>query len=167
MSNKIDISQQVFKILKANDEGNFTVPTKDLYPFQWNWDSAFHMFGWQRMQQENRAWLEQETLLNSQWDSGMVPHIIFHGDATSYSPGPQYWRTSLTPPTSSISQPPILAYIMKIIYDLSNDKEGATTWLVKLFPKVVKWHQWWINCRLYEELGLVASFHPLGIRFRQ
>ena len=25
-------------ILRENDRGAYTVPTKGLYPFQWNWD---------------------------------------------------------------------------------------------------------------------------------
>ena len=29
------------RILVSNDRGGYTVPTDRLYPFQWNWDSAF------------------------------------------------------------------------------------------------------------------------------
>jgi len=32
-------------ILKTNDRGSYTVPTKGLYPFQWNWDSCLTALG--------------------------------------------------------------------------------------------------------------------------
>ncbi len=32
-------------ILRANDRGGYCVPTARLYPFQWNWDSAFVAHG--------------------------------------------------------------------------------------------------------------------------
>ena len=37
--------QAAYAILAANDRGGYTVPTDRLYPFQWNWDSAFVAMG--------------------------------------------------------------------------------------------------------------------------
>ena len=39
-------TEQARAILAANDRGGYTVPTDRLYPFQWNWDSAFVAMGW-------------------------------------------------------------------------------------------------------------------------
>ena len=33
------------QILNENDKGSYTIPNESLYPFQWNWDSAFAAFG--------------------------------------------------------------------------------------------------------------------------
>ncbi|MHC2301071.1 hypothetical protein ACVJBD_005337 [Rhizobium mongolense] len=38
-------SDEAKAILAANDRGGYTVPTDRLYPFQWNWDSAFVAMG--------------------------------------------------------------------------------------------------------------------------
>ena len=38
--------EQARAILRANDRGGYCVPTARLYPFQWNWDSAFVAMGW-------------------------------------------------------------------------------------------------------------------------
>jgi hypothetical protein len=65
------------RILRDNDHGTYTVPTKGLYPFQWNWDSCLTALG-QRHFDERRAWTEIETLVAHQWPDGMVPHIVFH-----------------------------------------------------------------------------------------
>src|SRR5437868_3550376 len=100
------------EILRGNDRGSYTVPTRGLYPFQWNWDSCLTALG-QRHFDEQRAWLEIETLLAHQWPDGMVPHIVFHTDADSYFPGPSVWRTGRPTPTSGITQPPVLGFVVQ------------------------------------------------------
>ena len=62
-------------ILRANDRGGYTVPTHGLYPYQWNWDSAFVGLGFAEFDMA-RAWDEIETLMTGQWDNGMIPHMI-------------------------------------------------------------------------------------------
>ena len=32
-------------IIRNNSRGDFTIPCSTLYPFQWNWDSAFCALG--------------------------------------------------------------------------------------------------------------------------
>ena len=39
------MDDQARAILRANDRGGYTVPTAGLYPYQWNWDSAFAAYG--------------------------------------------------------------------------------------------------------------------------
>lgn len=72
-------------VLEKNDRRSHSVPTDGLYPFNWNWDSAITALGWFRFDEE-RAWREAETMFDGQWDNGMAPHILFHGDAGSYFP---------------------------------------------------------------------------------
>ncbi|MGI9505967.1 MAG: MGH1-like glycoside hydrolase domain-containing protein, partial [Geminicoccaceae bacterium] len=71
-----DRDDQAIEILQANDRGGYTVPTSRLYPYQWNWDSAFVALGFAAFDQD-RAWREIEMLFEGQWDDGMVPHILF------------------------------------------------------------------------------------------
>jgi len=74
-----EMDAQAQNILRTNDKGNYTVPTAGLYPYQWNWDSAFAALGFAQFDID-RAWTELETLLSGQWDNGMVPHILFHSE---------------------------------------------------------------------------------------
>jgi hypothetical protein len=39
------IYNHALEVLKENDQGSYTVPTKGLYPFQWNWDSCLTALG--------------------------------------------------------------------------------------------------------------------------
>jgi len=103
-------------ILATNDKGSYTIPTKGLYPYQWNWDSAFAAMGFSQFNID-RAWIEIETLLSGQWSSGMVPHILFHTTDPSYFPGPDVWGGIGPIPSSGISQPPIAATMAKLVFD--------------------------------------------------
>ena len=96
-------------VLQENDRGSYTVPTKGLYPFQWNWDSCLTALGQQHFD-EARAWTEIETLFAHQWPDGMVPHIVFHKEDEGYFPGPGVWMTGRTPETSGITQPPVAGF---------------------------------------------------------
>ncbi len=40
-----NLDEQARDILRANDRGGYTIPTAGLYPYQWNWDSAFAAWG--------------------------------------------------------------------------------------------------------------------------
>ena len=106
------LSDNAIEILRENDRGTYTVPTKGLYPFQWNWDSCLTALG-QRHFDEARAWTEIETLMAHQWPDGMVPHIVFHEPNEGYFPGPEVWGTGRPVPTSGITQPPVFASALR------------------------------------------------------
>ena len=147
------------EILKANDRGGYTVPNANVYPFQWNWDSAFVALGFQTFD-EPRAWSELETLFSGQWDDGMVPHIVFHRPADGYYPGPAAWGTHHTPPTSGISQPPVAASAALRLFRAARDAGEARVRAQELLPKLLAWHRWWHETRDPNRTGLVTCVHP-------
>ncbi|MDO6713005.1 MULTISPECIES: MGH1-like glycoside hydrolase domain-containing protein [Aliiglaciecola] len=146
-------------ILKKNDFGGYTVPTQGLYPFQWNWDSAITALGWLKFD-EPRAWQELEVLISGQWDDGMIPHILFHRDSDTYFPGPDVWGSDKKVKSTSISQPPVLATIVKILCDEVKDNDLKNEKLKEMLPSLIRYHLWWYRDRDPESTGLVASYHP-------
>ena len=142
-------------VLTGNDRGGYTVPAAGLYPYQWNWDSAFAAWGFSTFDVD-RAWTELETLFASQWENGAVPHIVFHRPDPGYFPGPEVWATNRTPPTSGISQPPVAAILVRRVYEA--DPGAGKARLAALYPKILAWHQWWRTCRC--KSGVVAITHP-------
>jgi glycogen debranching enzyme len=146
-------------VLKENDRGAYTVPTKGLYPFQWNWDSCLTALG-QRHFDEGRAWTEIETLFAHQWPDGMVPHIVFHVDDDGYFPGPDVWRTGRPVKTSGITQPPVAGFAVRRLYESARDRPHAAQRARALLPKIDAWHRWFYENRDPEGEGLVAIIHP-------
>ena len=145
-------------ILKRNDRGGYTVPNELVYPFQWNWDSAFVAMG-QAVDDTDRAWRELETLFLGQWADGMVPSIVFHRPHPGYYPDPDTWGTRHEPPTTGISQPPVAATAARVILErdgspASRDRARA------LLPRLFASHRWWHEVRDPEGTGLVTVTHP-------
>lgn len=147
-------------ILRANDRGGYTVPSARLYPFQWNWDSGITALGWMGFD-EARAWQELDSLFLGQWENGLVPHIVFHRPADTYFPGPEEWGLAQrTPPTTSITQPPLLATMVRLMRDCAKDKALAEERVAALLPRLIAAHRWWSRERDPEDTGLVVSYHP-------
>lgn len=152
-----DLSQTAQEILRRNDRGGYTVPTHGLYPYQWNWDSAFVALGFAEFDRD-RAWQEIETLVSGQWEDGMIPHIIFHKDDPGYFPGPSVWATGKTPPTSGITQPPVLATIVRKLWE-DEGADPANPRMIALYQACVKSHRWFHTYRDPLGNGLVMVTH--------
>lgn len=150
----MELDEQARSILRLNDMGGYTLPTHGLYPYQWNWDSAFAAWGFATFDPD-RAWTELETLLSGQWDDGMVPHILFHRPDPGYFPGPDVWQGRGPIPSSGISQPPVAASFMAKMLDLDPDGEPRAR---ALWGKLKKWHAWFMEWRL--DRGAVCITHP-------
>ena len=143
------------QVLTGNDRGGYTVPTAGLYPYQWNWDSAFAALGFSTFN-TGRAWREIETLFSGQWTDGMVPHILFHKPNRGYFPGPEIWGGDGPIPSSGISQPPVITSFARQIYE--KNPEFGWAKLIQLYPKMLAWHRWFMNWRL--DQGAVCATHP-------
>ena len=150
-----EMAETAIDVLRENDRGSYTVPTKGLYPFQWNWDSCFTALG-QSHYDIDRAWTEIETLFAHQWDDGMVPHMVFHEPAPTYFPGPDVWGTGRSIPTSGITQPPIAGFAVNQLYRRSGNIERARA----LLEKLDRYHSWFYRTRDPFNEGLVAVIHP-------
>ncbi len=151
------LDDQALEILRANDRGGYTVPTARLYPYQWNWDSAFAALGFSFVDRD-RAWAEIETLFDAQWPDGMVPHIIFRRNDPDYFPGPDIWQTNVDPPTSGHSQPPVAS---SIVYEMV--ERGDASDLARahaLLPKLIAYHRWFHTARDHQGTGVLGIVHP-------
>ena len=149
---------QAKKVLLGNRKKGYTLPTNNnLYPAQWNWDSGFIALGYSHFNLKY-AFDEINTLLEGQWKDGMVPHILFHDLNTNYYPNHSVWNCGNKIKSSGITQPPVLAIILKRILDknIIKDKEKIKS----IIKKVKKYHQWLMKYRDPKNSGLVSILHP-------
>lgn len=146
-------------VLESNRRDGYTIPSATLYPFQWNWDSAFVAVGLARTDPA-AAKREILTLLDSQWRNGMVPQIAFRSDAEGYFPGPEEWgvsadRTGGTVRTSGITQPPMVVPAARHVYDLTGDESFRDA----VRASLREYCEWWRTDRS-DDGELVWVRHP-------
>lgn len=154
------------RTLNLNWKDGFTVPTADLYPFQWNWDSGFISIGNSYINLK-RAIQELQTLFSAQWENGMLPHIIFHSEhEKTYFPNYDFWNSNINagappkPKSSGITQPAVHGFILENLLNKHPDNEVLNAFIKTIFPKVVKSHRFLYTYRDPEREGLMFMFHP-------
>lgn len=154
----LDLDARAREILNKNDRGGYTVPTARLYPYQWNWDSAFVALGFATFDRA-RAWQELELLLEGQWGNGMIPHILFRRDDPDYFPGPSVWQTNGgAMPSGGISQPPVLASIVWELVQTGGAEDLARAGA--MFDDILRWHRWYHRDRTPDGCPVVCTVHP-------
>ncbi|MFF9766131.1 hypothetical protein ACF1GT_05860 [Streptomyces sp. NPDC014636] len=158
------------RVLEANWTGNSTVPSRNLYPHQWSWDSAFIAIGLRHVS-PLRAQTELETLFTAQWADGRVPHIVFNPSVPldAYFPSPDFWRSSTagrtagaprTVQTSGIVQPPVHALAAWLVHRADPALSRARGFLARMYPRLAAWHRYLLHRRDLGGAGLVCVVHP-------
>ncbi|MEV5143860.1 hypothetical protein AB0L14_05285 [Streptomyces sp. NPDC052727] len=158
------------RVLEANWTGASTVPSRDLYPHQWSWDSAFIAIGLRHVA-PRRAQTELETLLAAQWADGRVPHIVFNPSVPldAYFPSPDFWRSSTagrtagaprTLQTSGIVQPPVHALAAWLVHRADPGLSRARGFLARVHPRLAAWHRYLLHRRDLGGAGLASVVHP-------
>ena len=158
-----NLISEAYSVLDANDRSAYTQPAAELYPHQWLWDSCFIAIGLRHRDPE-RAQNELLSLLRGQWQNGMLPNIIFSTE-DRYERDRNLWRSWINPnapsevATTGITQPPMLAEaIVRVGEKLSPSERRA--WYRKVYPALLKYHQWLYAERDPHKEGLVLQIHP-------
>ncbi len=170
-------SEAAERVLRANDNGAYTVPSRSTYPHQWNWDSALAALGWAEID-SGRAWTELETLARARDRRGMIPHIAFHtrvpdrlnGRLRSvlttvarpyarYLPGPRWWGRRFAADgrrISGITQPPLAATCARLVFEQHPDERRARA----LLRPLLAWHRFLLDDRDPNGVGEPVLVHP-------
>ncbi len=136
-------------------EFNFVCPSLTGYPFQWFWDSCFHAIALLHLDPE-QAKAEMRTLMSAALPDGFIPHIIFW----EMEKQPEFLSRSIVGRTSdyysSTMQPPIIAYTVERIYQVTGDDDFRDAAL----PVLVAYYRWLRRVRDPDGDGLIAVIQP-------
>jgi glycogen debranching enzyme len=135
---------------------DYTCPSTQTYPFEWNWDSAFHAIALATYD-PGRAQAEISTLLAAKQRSGFLPHMVLWqeefrtraADEFTIAVDPAGWHTLTT-------QPPVLPLAVEHVWQASRDER----WLEGVLPDLVDVMSWWRTYRDPTNTGLVSTFQP-------
>jgi len=163
MTTASDLLAQAEAVLRGNDVGDYTTPSRRLYPHQWNWDSAFVAIGWAHLDWP-RAVREVDALLRGQWTDGMLPHIRYNPEVKDYAPGPEWWPDvpvrRAGEITSGISQPLILPTAVYLAGMLNPDPTARHAWWARIYEPLVDATLYFPRHRTTGDIPLIILVHP-------
>lgn len=154
--NKNKLKDDVLRLMLKNrrQAGSFqyTVPSPDTYPYQWLWDSCFHAIILSFFDTQD-AKKELFSLMSHQFDNGMIPHMIYWDKASPTDfPVIEWGKTD----TSTITQPPMLAYACLRIYQKDQDK----SFLKQIYPSLNRFYRYLIEQRDLRGNHLMGIINP-------
>lgn len=88
----------------------YAAPHAGTYPWQWLWDSCFHVLVWQSLGRPDRAQSELASLFGPQAPSGFVPHMNYVRRPGAHA---DLWGRS---DASSITQPPMYGHAVAELF---------------------------------------------------
>ncbi|MBI2017609.1 hypothetical protein HYS92_01015 [Candidatus Daviesbacteria bacterium] len=137
---------------KNTGEFQYTVPSPETYPYQWLWDSCFHAIILSHFNLSD-AKKEILTLLSKQFDNGLIPHMIYW-DKQSPTDFPVIeWGEK---DTSTITQPPMVAYAVWQIFQKDQDK----SFIKKVYPNLYHFYRYLLTERDPHENHLIGIMNP-------
>lgn len=168
--NTNELRNKVIKILEHNNNEGYSKllkknycyisPDKKKYPFQWFWDTFFHIYILCACEKYELAKRNLKSLFAVQEPDGFVGHMIYWKRVLP----PSIWQIIEARPTlkrirphmSSLIQPTLAAQALEQIYLETKDHKFLTAML----PKISKYHEWLISNRCFESNGLIFIISP-------
>lgn len=137
---------------RHKDRFQYTVPSPTSYPYQWFWDSCFHAIILSHFNL-NDAKKEIFSLLAKQFQNGMIPHMIYWRSLDKVSFPKIKWGKN---GTSTITQPPMLAYAIWQIFE----KEKDINFLESVYPHLYHFYRYLLTERDPHEKHLIGIMNP-------
>ena len=161
------IDQNTYYSIRNNGTGDrlytWTVPSKEFYVHQWNWDACTIAMGMATVDPE-RAQEELITLTAGQWDNGNIGAITYNPEETKYYSKSDNWKTDAFAQgdfkSTGISNPPLLGIAVEHIYNNTPDSASAEAFADAIVPKVKKFHEFLKESKDAEDSGLLTYVHP-------
>ncbi|MDD5147151.1 MAG: trehalase family glycosidase [Candidatus Daviesbacteria bacterium] len=151
-----NISRNYRELLKENrrvtDGFQYTIPSPTSYPYQWLWDSCFHAIILSHFKVAD-AKKEILSLLSKQFQNGMIPHMIYWKKYKKTDFPRIKWGKE---ETSTITQPPMLAFAVWQIFQKEKDK----LFLRSVYPHLYHFYRYLLTERDPHENHLIGIINP-------
>ncbi len=148
-----DLKAASYRLLVKNRRyaGTFqyTIPSRTSYPYQWLWDSCFHAIVLAHFHTPD-AKKELLALVSHQFENGMIPHMIYWEKPTVINL--DWGRKG----TSTITQPPMLAYAVWYTFKKDADKE----FLARIYPHLYHYYRYLLYERDPRRNHLIGLVNP-------
>ena len=144
----------------ADTEYKYICPSKNHYQHQWFWDSCFHAITLSHLDLD-LAKNEINSLLWAQRKDGFIPHIIYwnrhnYNNLLTNLGSRLESKFSLTPKSTELIQPPLIAQAVEAIYQ----KDKDINFLHQILPRLKSYYLWLANNRDPDGDGLISIIAP-------
>jgi len=138
----------------------YVAPALKPYPFQWFWDTCFHVVILARLGEFALAKRNLRSLFAMQAENGFVGHMIFWNQVlpkrrTDVMQARPSWQ-SLRPHMSALIQPPFAAQALHTLYEACGDR----VYLGEMYARVRRHHEWLAKNRDFDGDGLLTIISP-------
>lgn len=146
----------------------FTVPSSDIYPFQWLWDSCFHAIILSHFDLQS-AKRELQAVTAHPLSSGMLPHMIYWqatvGGEEEKQTIPNWGRESRgteintawqEKKSSTLTQPPVVAMAVRRVFAIDNDFD----FLQSVYGPLRNHFEYLAHDRTFNDDSLVYIINP-------
>lgn len=172
------LKRQIRRLLLANvSDGHsrllgedycYVQPSPDTYPFQFWWDTCFHVIMLCHLGEHALARRNLESLFTMQEDNGFVGHMVFWkkslpthlADVLQARPSPH----AIRPHMSALIQPPLIATALEHFQKRSQD----TLFTHEMLPRLIRYFEWLARERDFDGSGLLTTISPFesGLDFK-
>ena len=138
----------------------YIAPALKPYPFQWFWDTCFHVVILARLGEYELAKRNLRSLFAMQEENGFVGHMVFWHKLlptrlTDVIQARPTWQ-SLRPHMSALIQPPFAAQALHTLYEACGDR----VYLGEMYARVRRHHEWLAKNRDFDGDGLLTIISP-------
>ena len=140
---------------------HYTKPSPGTYPFQFFWDTCFHVFILTSLGEHKMAKEHLYSLFAMQEEDGFVGHMIYWdrlkpGRLADFFQSKPSFKHLFKSHMSALIQPPLVAQAVARVYEVSGDK----AFLREMLPKLKKYYRWLARNRDFQGDGLLTIISP-------
>ena len=150
-----ELKQKSYNLLLSNrkekDGFQYTLPSPTSYPYQWFWDSCFHSIVLSHFSCED-AKKELKSLVSKQFSNGLIPHMIYWEKVEGVIDDIPWGKDG----TSSITQPPMLAYAVWQIFE----KDKDISFIKEIYPNLYHFYNYLLNERDPHKHNIIGIINP-------
>jgi hypothetical protein len=138
----------------------YIAPALRPYPFQWFWDTCFHVVILARLGEFDLAKRNLRSLFAMQEESGFVGHMIFWKQVlpqrrTDVMQARPTWE-ALRPHMSALVQPPLAAVALHTLFEACPDR----VFLGEMYARIRRHDEWLAKNRDFDGDGLLTIISP-------
>jgi hypothetical protein len=138
----------------------YIAPALKPYPFQWFWDTCFHVIMLARLGEHALAKKNLRSLFSMQEDNGFVGHMIFWEQMlplrrTDIMQARPTWH-GLRPHMSALIQPAFAGIALHTLFEECRDR----VYLGEMYARVRRYHEWLAKNRDFDGDGLLTLISP-------